>query len=163
MARYAIACGHDVTADAAEGALRAGGTAVDAVISAALAAMVAEPVLAGLLGGGFLVVREPNGQSRVLDFFVQTPLQKRSAGELDFRAIHADFGTTTQEFHVGAGSIATPGVVPGLAEAHERFGRVPVRVLAEPAVMAARGATGLLLPTSVPGNKLCARSRASWC
>lgn len=139
MARYAIACGHDVTADAAEGALRAGGTAVDAVISAALAAMVAEPVLAGLLGGGFLVVREPNGQSRVLDFFVQTPLQKRSAGELDFRAIHADFGTTTQEFHVGAGAIATPGVVPGLAEAHERFGRVPMRVLAEPAVTAARG------------------------
>ena len=132
MPQYAIACGHDLTADAAEEALRAGGNAVDAVVAGALAAMVAEPVLAGLLGGGFLMVRQPDGESRLLDFFVQTPLQKRPAGELDFRAIHADFGTTTQEFHVGAGAIATPGAVPGLAEAHEKLGRVPLCCIIHP-------------------------------
>ena len=28
--------------------------------------------------------------------------------------VHADFGTTTQGFHVGAGASAVPGFVPGV-------------------------------------------------
>ncbi len=135
---YAIACGHRVTAQAAEEILHAGGNAVDAAIAAALAATVAEPVLAGLLGGGFLMVREADGQTRLLDFFVQTPGRKKPLPDVDFRAIQAEFGTTTQEFHVGAGAVATPGVAPGLAEAHARFGHLPLPVLAEPAIQAAR-------------------------
>ncbi len=138
MPRYAIAAGHAVTAAAAEDILRAGGSAVDAAVAGALAACVAEPVLAGLLGGGFLMVRTPEGRAELLDFFVQSPRQRRPEHELDFRAIHADFGETTQEFHIGAGSIATPGLAPGLAEAHARFGRMPLRDLAAPAIRAAR-------------------------
>lgn len=138
MKGFAVACGHGVTAEAAADVLRAGGSAVDAAIAAGLACMVAEPALAGFLGGGFLTVREPGGQVRVLDFFVQTPLRCRPEHELDFRAIEAQFGTATQEFHIGAGSIATPGVAPGLAEAHARYGRVPMTDLAAPAITAAR-------------------------
>ena len=135
---YAIAAGHSVTLDAAAAVLDEGGTAVDAAIAAGMAAMVAEPVLAGLLGGGFLMVRPPDGGPRCLDFFVQTPRRKRPEGELDFRAIEAQFGTATQEFHIGAGAIATPGAAPGLSEAHARFGRMPMRELVQPALIAAR-------------------------
>lgn len=138
MPDFAVACGHRVTGEAAAETLRAGGSAVDAAIAAGLACMLAEPALAGFLGGGFLMVREPGGQSRVLDFFVQTPARCRPAHELDFRGIEAQFGTATQEFHIGAGSVATPGVAPGLAEAHARYGRVPFRELAAPAIAAAR-------------------------
>jgi gamma-glutamyltranspeptidase / glutathione hydrolase len=138
MPDFAVAAGHRVTAEAAAEVLRAGGTAVDAAIAAGLACMVAEPALAGLLGGGFLMVREPGGRTRALDFFVETPKRKRPAGDLDFRAIEAQFGTATQEFHIGAGSIATPGVAPGLAEAHARYGRMPMTALAQPAITAAR-------------------------
>jgi gamma-glutamyltranspeptidase/glutathione hydrolase len=138
MPNFAIAAGHDLTAAACEDVLRAGGSAVDAAISGALVACVAEPVLAGLLGGGFLMVRPAASQARLLDCFVQTPRRRQPEAELDFRAIHADFGETTQEFHIGAGSIATPGLAPGLAEAHDRFGRMPLRDLAQPAVRAAR-------------------------
>lgn len=138
MTGYAVAAGHQLTADAAAAILDDGGTAVDAAIAAALTAMVAEPVLAGFFGGGFLMVRSPNGASQLLDFFVQTPRSKVGAGDLDFRSIEAEFGTTTQEFHIGAGAIATPGVPSGLAEAHARFGRVPMRQLVEPACEAAR-------------------------
>ncbi len=138
MKSFGIACGHDVTAEACEGVLRAGGTAVDAAISGALTAMVCEPVLAGLLGGGFLTVRAPRGDVSVLDAFVKTPGRKRPGGDLDFRAIHADFGTTRQEFHIGAGAIASPGIAPGLVAAHERFGRMPFRDLVHPALSAAR-------------------------
>src|SRR5690606_28348430 len=122
MPDFAVACGHRVTAEAVAEVLRAGGTAVDAAIAGCLAGLAAEPALAGLLGGGFLMVREPRGQIRVLDFFVQTPTHRRPEHELDFRAVEAQFGTATQEFHIGAGSIAAPGVAPGLAEAHARYG-----------------------------------------
>ena len=138
MPDFAVACGHRVTAEAAAEVLRAGGSAVDAAIAAGLAAMAAEPALAGLLGGGFLMVREPGGQARMLDFFVQTPARCRPAHELDFRAVEAQFGTATQEFHIGAGSVATPGVAPGLSEAHAGYGRVPMTELAAPAIAAAR-------------------------
>ncbi len=134
----AVACGHAVTRDAAVAVLEAGGSAVDAAMGAAFAAMVAEPVLAGLLGGGFLMIREAEGRCHLLDAFVETPLAKRPEHELDFHGIDADFGTTMQGFMIGAGAIATPGLVPGLAEAHARFGRVPLSEIVAPAVRAAR-------------------------
>lgn len=144
MAKFAIAAGDQITADAAAHALRAGGGAVDAVVAGALAACVAEPVLASLLGGGFLMVRDADGQAHCLDFFVQTPKRKVSASEMDFRGVMADFGEATQEFHIGAASIAAPGVAMGLAEAHGRFGRVPLPELAAPAIKAAKDGTHLL-------------------
>ena len=76
MAKFAIAAGDQITADAAAHTLRAGGSVVDAVIAGALAACVAEPVLASLLGGGFLMVRDADGRAHLLDFFVQTPKRK---------------------------------------------------------------------------------------
>ncbi|MGM0584482.1 MAG: gamma-glutamyltransferase [Pseudomonadota bacterium] len=141
MPRFAVAAGHAASAEAGAEALRAGGSAVDACIAAALTACAVEPVLAGLLGGGFLMVREPNGKARLLDAFVQTPRRARPRDEWDLREVHADFGTATQAFHIGAASIASPGLAAGLWEAHARFGRVPMPDLAAPAVQAAaRGA-----------------------
>lgn len=135
---YAVAAGHDLTADTAAEVLASGGSAVDAAVAAAWVACVAEPVLAGLMGGGFLMVRPPEGRARLLDFFVQTPKRKQPEGELDFREIVADFGTVAQAFHIGAGAVATPGMVPGLFEAHARFGRMPMVELCRPAIRAAR-------------------------
>lgn len=143
MATFAIAAGDQITADAAAHALRAGGGAVDAVIAGALAACVAEPALASLLGGGFLMMRDADGRAQCLDFFVQTPKRKVSAAEMDFRGVMADFGETKQEFQIGAASIAAPGVAAGLAEAHARFGRIPFPELAAPAVKAAKDGTHL--------------------
>jgi gamma-glutamyltranspeptidase/glutathione hydrolase len=132
--KFAVAAGDPLTANAAAEVLRAGGSAVDAVIAGALVACVAEPVLAGLLGGGFLMVREADGRAKLLDFFVHTPRRKLPLGEIDFRAVDADFGEATQTFHIGAGSIAVPGLAAGLAEAHERAGRMPFAELAATAI-----------------------------
>ena len=134
----AIACGHPVTAAAAEEILLDGGNAFDAVIAAQLTACVAEPVLASLGGGGFLLAQPAAGPATVYDFFVQTPLVKRAAGEVDFYPIHADFGTTTQEFHIGLGAVATPGMVAGMFEFHRTLATLPMARLATPAVRAAR-------------------------
>lgn len=127
---FAIAAGHRRTAEAAEEILRAGGTAVDAAIAGALTACVAEPVLASLLGGGFLMVREPSGKAQLLDFFIQTPRRKLPESEIDLRSVEADFGGAKQVFHVGAASIGAPGAARGLFEAHKAFGVIPFPELA---------------------------------
>ncbi|MFQ5623218.1 MAG: gamma-glutamyltransferase [Paracoccaceae bacterium] len=135
---FAVAAGHPRTAEAAAEVLREGGTAVDACIAAGFMSGVAEPVLSGLLGGGFLTVVPADGEPVCLDAFVQTPRRMRPETEIDRREVVVDFGATEQVFHAGAGTIATPGLVAGLFEAHGRFGRLPMPELAAQAVSAAR-------------------------
>ena len=136
--RGVAASGHVETSRAASRILEDGGNAFDAVLAGLCAATVAEPMLVSLGGGGFLVAR-PQGESpRVYDFFCQTPLRPRPADEIDFYPFVADFGWTTQEFHIGMGSIAVPGVIAGLFEAHRDLGRLPIAAVVQPAVELAR-------------------------
>ncbi|MCB1034102.1 MAG: gamma-glutamyltransferase, partial [Acidobacteria bacterium] len=123
--RGVIAAGHAATAEAAAQVLEAGGNAFDATLAAFLAACVAEPILASLGGGGFLLAHPANGHQVLYDFFTQTPLRIRQ-GDLDFYPIEGDFGGTIQEFHIGFGSIACPGGVAGLFEVHRDLGSVPL-------------------------------------
>ena len=74
--RGAVACGHPATAAAAEEMLAEGGNAFDAVLAALCAACVAEPVLASLGGGGFLLARPAEEEAVLYDFFVQTPKRR---------------------------------------------------------------------------------------
>ena len=138
MGNFGVASGHHLTTQTAAEVLRAGGTAVDAAIAGALMACIAEPVLASPLAGGFLMVSPPNGQVQILDAFIQTPKRKRSLADVDIRAIEVDFGQSQQTFHCGAGTIGTPGLIPGLFEAHSQFGRIPMAELAAPAIDTAR-------------------------
>ncbi len=134
----AIACGHAVTAAAARQALLEGGNAFDAVTAAHCAACVAEPVLASLGGGGFLLAQPAQGAAVVYDFFVQTPIERRAAEGLEFYPVEVDFGGVYQEFHVGMGAAATPGAVRGIFEIHEDLCRLPLPRLLAPAIAAAR-------------------------
>lgn len=136
--RGVIAAGHPETSRAAQLILEAGGNAYDAVVAAHLTACVAEPVLASLGGGGFLLAH-PSGQAPVLyDFFTQTPLTPPDPEAAGFYPIHADFGTATQEFHIGMGSIATPGCIRGLFRIHRNLCTLPMAELATPAITLAR-------------------------
>jgi gamma-glutamyltranspeptidase / glutathione hydrolase len=132
----AIAAGNRVTAEAGAHVLAEGGNAIDACIVAAFAAAVAEGPLTGPTGGGFLLAWF-DGKATVLDCFFAAP--SRPLGEME--EIVVDFGdASTQIFHVGEGSVAVPGLVAGLEEAHRRFGTVPWPQLLEPALeLAAAG------------------------
>lgn len=146
----AVSTGHPVTTAAAEEILRDGGNAFDAIIAAHFTACVVEPVLTSLGGGGYLLAEPAQGKSRVYDFFAQTPMNSRINSsfdgcfnhelveDLDFYPISADFGTTRQEFHIGLGAMATPGVVKGMFLIHHQLGSLPMQRLIEPAVRAAR-------------------------
>ncbi len=132
---YAIATGHSETTKAAQTILEAGGNAFDAIIAGLLAACVAEPVLASLGGGGFLLAQTKD-KTELYDFFVQTPREKKE--NPDFYPIIADFGDTQQEFHIGMGAAAVPGCVKGIFTLHQKLGKMPFREIIQPAVLLAR-------------------------
>jgi gamma-glutamyltranspeptidase/glutathione hydrolase len=131
--RGAVAAGHPLTAEAGAEMLRQGGNAFDAAIAAAFTACVTESVLTSLAGGGFLLAHTAEGNNHLFDFFCQTPQSKTIMGKLDFYPIEANFGDAVQEFHVGLGSMAVPGVLAGLLDVHQRFGRLPLGKILAPA------------------------------
>ncbi|GAB4370345.1 MAG: gamma-glutamyltransferase [Elainellaceae cyanobacterium] len=132
--RGAIAAGHPKTAEAGIEMFRLGGNVFDAVVAAVLASFVAEPTLTSPAGGGFLLAHTQDDRNILFDFFTQTPRHKRSADAVDFYPVLVNFGSVTQEFHIGLGSIAVPGTIGGLFHVHDRLGRLPRSVIAEPAI-----------------------------
>ncbi|MEM8612743.1 MAG: gamma-glutamyltransferase [Cyanobacteria bacterium P01_H01_bin.105] len=133
-----VAAGHKQTAAAAVEILNQGGNAFDAAVAGVLASCVAESVLTSLAGGGFLLAHTGVGQHTVFDFFTQTPISKALSNPLDFYPIEADFGNTVQEFHIGLGATAVPGVLKGLVQVHQRLGRLPLKLVVGPAIHLAR-------------------------
>jgi len=127
----------DVSRTAVE-ILRAGGNAFDAALGALCTAAIAEPLLVSLGGGGFMLALPDGHKPRVYDFFCQTPSRRRPESDLDFYPIVANFGTASQEFHIGLGSMAVPGVIAGVFEAHRELGRMPLAEIVAPAIALAR-------------------------
>jgi gamma-glutamyltranspeptidase / glutathione hydrolase len=147
--RGAVAAGHPLTAEAGARILAEGGNATDACIGAAFMSWVAESPLIGPGAGGFMLVHRARDRStRLLDFFVATPgLGARRGKRTEMESVDIDFsGESTQMFHIGSASCAVPGAVTGLAAAHRRYGTLPWRLLAEPAIEAARSGVELTRP-----------------
>jgi gamma-glutamyltranspeptidase/glutathione hydrolase len=143
-----VAAGSAAAAAGAAEMLRAGGTAFDAVLAAGCCAAVAEPCLTSLAGGGFLLARTAAGEAIVFDFFVDAPGLAADPGAppLEFVDAPVRFGHTTQLFHVGAASVAVPGVLAGYLHVHERLGRLPLATIVRPAAQLARA--GLVVDRS---------------
>ena len=134
-----VAAGHELTANAAAEMLEEGGNAFDAALAGMFVTFVAEAVFASPGGGGFLMARRAGREScDLFDFITETPRRRRAEDQVEFFPIHADFGPARQEFHIGLGSAATPGAVPGIFAVHEALGSLPMKRLVEPAVRAAR-------------------------
>lgn len=133
-----VAAGHQETASAAAEVLKSGGNAFDAAIAAFWTACVVEPALTSPAGGGFLLARPAGESSRLYDFFVQTPQSKRASQELHFFEVSANFGKVTQDFHIGMGSVATPGNTMGMFKVHSDLGSMPMSELVGFAAQLAR-------------------------
>ena len=121
--------------------LEMGGNAVDAAVAACFAIGVVEPASSGIGGGGYLVyqVGEKGG---VVGFPMKGPLAARpDMYKLSGEAAVGNFGwagVVDDENLEGPRSIAVPGAVAGLCEAHKRLGRLPLREVVAPAVSLAR-------------------------
>src|SRR5215213_8614139 len=69
----AAASADSVATDAAIAALRRGGNAVDATVAAAAVLGVTEPFSSGIGGGGFMLIRQPNGTVTTIDSREKAP------------------------------------------------------------------------------------------
>jgi gamma-glutamyltranspeptidase / glutathione hydrolase len=137
----AVAAGHPLTAEAGARILADGGNAVDACIAAGVVSWLVESPLTGPGGGGFMLVHRARDRSdRVLDFFVAVPgrgLAPDEVGEMEAVDVAFDVDAL-QTFRVGAASVAVPGTVAGLAEAHRLYAKLPWAELFAPALEIAR-------------------------
>ncbi|HEX9792966.1 MAG TPA: gamma-glutamyltransferase [Planctomycetota bacterium] len=109
--------------------LAAGGNAVDVAVAAGFALAVTYPTAGNLGGGGFLLYREPGGRAWFLDFREVAPA---AAHPMLYR--DADGGVDTRAAQFGWTAAGVPGSVPGLLEAHRRWGSLPREQLLAPAI-----------------------------
>jgi gamma-glutamyltranspeptidase/glutathione hydrolase len=125
----------DIAADLGASILAAGGNAVDAAVATAFAMAVTYPAAGNLGGGGFMVVRTPDGRATTFDYREVAPEKATSTmyvgldGNID--------RTLTQYGYLAPG---VPGTVRGMALAHKKFGKLPWKDVVLPAAdLAGRG------------------------
>jgi len=133
-----VCAGHAKTAEAAVIILGEGGNAFDAAAAALLASWVTESCMSSPAGGGFMAGYTEQGKSILFDFFCQTPARKKSDKDLEFFPITVNFGTATEDFHIGAGAIGVPGSLAGFFSIYENLCTLPLKVLASPALEMAK-------------------------
>src|SRR5258707_3217801 len=120
--------------------LAAGGDCVDAVVATTFALGVVEPWMSGVGGGGAMVLyRAREDRYEVIDYGMRSPGSLRrqdyplagdGAGSEIFPWARVKDG---RNLH-GPGSIAVPGVVAGMEEAHRRYAKLPWQELLSPSV-----------------------------
>lgn len=125
----------DIAADAGASVLAKGGNAVDAAVATAFAMAVTSPSNGNIGGGGFMVVRLPNGTATTFDYREMAPgkstptMYLNAQGEIDM--------SLTQQGYLAPG---VPGTVRGLAMAHTKFGKLPWKDVVAPSVaLASKG------------------------
>src|ERR1700744_1605255 len=111
--------------------LAAGGDCVDAVVATTFALGVLEPWMSGLGGGGAMVLyRARDNRYEVIDYGMRAP---RNIRPEDYPLTGAGAASDLfpwprvkddRNLH-GPGSIAVPGVVAGMEEAHRRNRQMP--------------------------------------
>jgi gamma-glutamyltranspeptidase/glutathione hydrolase len=129
-----VAAGHPLTAQAGADVLADGGNAVDAALAAMLTSWATEPLLTGPGAGGYMLVAGGGEAPTLLDFFVAAPGLGRPDGTTgELTPLNVSFGDAHQVFYVGAASCGPYGCPAGIAQAHERWGSVPLRPRSMPA------------------------------
>ncbi len=138
---FAAAAGTPYAAEAAAEIYRAGGNAADAAVAGAAAVSVTEPLLSSVGGGGFALVRCPNGAVELIDYYDAMPgkgLPRTAFGAGGSpQTVVLKYGAGVNST-VGGASVAVPGAVRGWEALLERHGRLTLAQTLAPAVRLAR-------------------------
>ena len=111
-----------VATSAATDALRAGGNAVDAAVAAAAVLGVTEPFSAGIGGGGFMLIRKPNGKVTTIGSREKSPA---TMTEESFRENGVPLPLTAARY--SGLSAGVPGTVAGWDRALRKHGTWSLR------------------------------------
>lgn len=112
--------------------LEQGGNAIDAAVAVGFALSVTHPSAGNIGGGGFMVVRFPDGKATALDYREVAPKAATPDMYLDEK------GELTDESRKGALAAGIPGDVAGFWYAHEKWGKLAWKDVVAPAVALAR-------------------------
>jgi gamma-glutamyltranspeptidase/glutathione hydrolase len=112
--------------------LEAGGNAIDAAVAVGFALSVTHPSAGNIGGGGFMVVRFPDGKATAIDYREVAPGAATPDMYLD------DKGELTDKSRKGALAAGIPGDVAGFWYAHEQWGKLAWKDVVAPAVELAR-------------------------
>lgn len=125
-----VSAAHPLGSAAGAEMLTQGGNAADAVVAAALTMAVVGPYHSGLGGGGFAVIKVPQGEFS-FDFREVAPAGASHDMFLENGMLVP--GRSTD----GALSVAVPGAVKGYLELHAKYGKLPRAKVLAPAIRAA--------------------------
>ena len=131
-----------IASQAGRDVLAAGGNAVDAAIATGFALSATYPVAGNIGGGGFMVIRMPNGKATTIDFREIAP---RAATPTMFTDSSGAYSGRIH--HNSLRSVGVPGTVAGFALAHQKYGKAAWKSLVDPAVHLA--ADGFAVPTGL--------------
>ena len=122
-----------VATGAARDVLRKGGNAVDAAVAAAAVLGVTEPYSSGLGGGGFMVIRRPNGKVTTID-----SREKAPAGMRPDSFIENGTALAFNDARYSGLSAGVPGTPAGWAKALRKYGTWRFKQVLAPAIDVAR-------------------------
>lgn len=139
MTQIVVAASSQLAADVGGRIADAGGNAVDAAIGANLTAMITEPGVCAIGGGGFVTVWPQQSDPVTIDGYMEMPgrglaSERFGGGAFDVTMPYGGGVTTT----VGHGSVATPGALAAFNRASERFGAIPWREILGPIIEVVR-------------------------
>ncbi len=124
-----VVSGTELSSKAGIEILKAGGNAVDAAIATGFALAVTHPVAGNIGGGGFMVIRFPDGSVTAFDFREKAPLKSNPQMFLDENGEYS-----SGRHHNSYLAVGVPGTVAGFAKAHSTYGKSSWEDLLEPAV-----------------------------
>ncbi len=129
--------------------LNDGGTAMDAAVAVGFALAVAYPRAGNLGGGGFMLIREADGEENFIDFREKAPLASSRDMYLDQNGDVIE-GLSTRGYKASG----VPGTVAGLSLAHRGFCRIRWESLLAPAINLAENGFALNKETAKSINRL---------
>lgn len=122
-----------------------GGNAVDAAIATGFALAVTYPTAGNIGGGGFMVIRFPDGRATTIDF------RERAPGASTPTMFTDSTGAYSSRIHHGSHkAVGVPGTVAGFDLAHQKYGKVSWAKLVEPSARMAD--TGFMVPTGLAAS-----------
>lgn len=124
-----VVSAHPLASEAGAQILKKGGNAFDAAIATQFALAVVYPQAGNIGGGGFLVGYTKDGKKIALDYRETAPKNASRDMYLDEKG-----KANTDLSQNGRLAVGVPGSVSGMFYTHQKFGKLPMAVLIQPAI-----------------------------
>ncbi len=133
-----VVSGHLYATEVGNNILKAGGNAIDAAVAVGYALAVVHPCCGNIGGGGFMLIRFPNGKSTFINF------REKAPAHIDINEYIDKQGKVINDYlstgHMNSGlqkpylAAGVPGTVKGLNTALKKYGTKPLMTVMAPAI-----------------------------